>query len=52
MREASWGDSRPGLAGAVDTGRHSSWPDEGKEENLAHESRGPNLSHTEASLLE
>ncbi|GMN65331.1 hypothetical protein TIFTF001_034403 [Ficus carica] len=52
MREASWGGSRAGLAEAEETGRNSSWPDGGKEENLAHESSGPNYPHTGGSLLE
>ncbi|GMN47322.1 hypothetical protein TIFTF001_016506 [Ficus carica] len=52
MREANWGESRAGLAGAKDTGRNSSGPYGGKEENLAQESRCPNLSHTGGSLLE
>ncbi|GMN40855.1 hypothetical protein TIFTF001_010078 [Ficus carica] len=51
MQEASWGESRAGLAGAEDTGCNSSVPDGGKEESLAQESRGPNLSDTGGSLL-
>ncbi|GMN65157.1 hypothetical protein TIFTF001_034225 [Ficus carica] len=56
------GNLRPGLAGdkgwncwparAEDTGRNSSGPAGGREESLAHESRGPVPSHAGGSLLE
>ncbi|GMN60232.1 hypothetical protein TIFTF001_029323 [Ficus carica] len=52
MREANWGESRAGLAGAEDMGRISSGPDGENEENLTQELCGPNLSHTGGSLLD
>ncbi|GMN69498.1 hypothetical protein TIFTF001_038548 [Ficus carica] len=52
MREAGWGESPVGLAGAEDTGHNSSGPDVGKKEKLAQESCGPNLSHRGGSFLE